>query len=163
MKKIFLSFLFLAGSSTAIAGTIPASAKTRLELDCKANLGGTYASVTTVVIRDVLYKTPPATWDNNNSVLDVYLPNGSIQESTMDESNGNDPQQYRDSDPSANSSTGGRGLYYSAAARRVFLIQSASNQIGLPKRSYILTIGLMDNNGNMQTIFSKGTLNCIAK
>ena len=160
-KSLFLILSLI--SLHAMAGGIPAGAKTRLELDCNAKLSGKYSKVTKIIIRDVTYKTPPATWDNNSSVLDVTLADGTVQEGVMNESNGNDPQDYRDSDPIEYGGTGGTGMYFNANDRLLFVTHGTSNQKGLPSRIYSLDISQVDNSGNLIQALSKGQLSCTAK
>jgi hypothetical protein len=151
MKKLILlglvSMFVLA--SSAMARGIPPDAKTHLELDCVAHLDGQYAGVQNVVIRDVTYITPPAPWENNNSAMDVSLPDGSVIEGAMNESNGNDPQDYRDSAPSEYSGSGGLTMYAFTSVNGkdlVFVTQSLTNQRGLSNRTYTVRVLILDEN-----------------
>jgi hypothetical protein len=149
-------------SSSALANEIPPNAKTVLKLHCAVILDGPYATVQKIIIRDVLYKKPPGLWDNNNSALEVIFPDGSVQAGEMNESNGNDPQDYRDSDPSEYSGTGGLGIYSLNTVTKpiVFMTHSQKNQRNLPKRSYGLTIGEYESTTGQLTPISQGSLSC---
>ena len=146
---------------------IPADAKTHLELDCTAQFSGPYQAVTKVVIRDVTYKTPPATWDNNNSAADFTLPDGTAVEGVMNESNGNDPQEYRDSAPTEDSGWGGLGIYAISENTNgvlALVTRSLSNQRNLPTRTYQAMLGYFDQNfGPVAGSNSNGTLTCTVK
>jgi hypothetical protein len=166
-KNIWLAAVFVCmGSASAVASGIPAGANTFRRLDCTAHFDGQYQNVQKVVIRDVTYKTPPAPWDNFNSAADVYLPDGSVLEGVLNESNGNDPQDYRDSAPAEYSGTGGVGMYPISSDPSgnilVLMTKSTSNQRDLSRRQYDAQITLVDGTtGNpVPGTASAGTLDC---
>lgn len=169
MKKLIVMMVLTFSISAHADGIhgIPADAKTHLELDCTAQFTGPYQAVTKVVIRDVTYKTPPAPWDNNNSGAAFTLPDGTAVEGVMNESNGNDPQEYRDSAPSEDSGWGGLGIYAvseNSTGVLALVTRSLSNQRNLPTRTYSAMLGYFDQNmGPVAGSNSNGTLNCTVK
>ena len=156
--------LVLAGSTFASADGSPTNTATFRELDCSANLNGQYARVTQVIIKDFTYTAPPEISGNYNSVMDLIIPGMTGVEGTMNESNGNDPQDYRDSAPAEYSGTGGIGMYavsQEGPNTLVFITRTSVGQRDLPKRNYDFSALLLDNNGNaVGSPLSTGQLQC---
>jgi hypothetical protein len=165
MYKFLLILPLLSAGHLAFAAGIPADATVFRQLRCTAQLDGPYQGAKTAIIQDVTYLTPPATFENYNSRLDLTLSDGSVLEGVMNESNGNDPQEYRDSGTEEDSGMGGMGMYAVAAPQPdgsalvlMTRTQTPFGQRNLAHRVYQFSI-IKETSTTQQTV-STGQLDC---